>query len=95
VCGSIPVNTYIPEVLIQSALADFLCGLQRSALVAQGLRDLVLSLQRLRSLLWHRIDPWPRNLCMLLAQPKKRRKRKPEVLSRYFKLSLRMFFVSL
>ena len=27
--------------------------------------DLALSLQRLRSLLWHRFDPWPRNFHIL------------------------------
>ena len=42
----------------------------RSSLVAQWVKDLVLSLQQLGLLLWHRFDPWPRNFCMLWAQPK-------------------------
>ena len=37
----------------------------------QWIKDPALSLQRLRSLLWHGFDPWPRNLHMLWVQPKK------------------------
>ena len=36
-----------------------------SSLVAQWVKDPVLSLLWLRSLLWGRFDPWPRNVCML------------------------------
>ena len=32
--------------------------------MAQWVKDLALSLQWLRSLLWHRFDSWPRNLPM-------------------------------
>ena len=39
--------------------------------VAQGLKELVLSLLWLRSLLQHGFDPWPRNFCMPWAQPNK------------------------
>ena len=39
-------------------------------LVAQWVKDLVLSLQRLGLLVWHRFDPWPGNFHMLIAQPK-------------------------
>ena len=42
-----------------------------SSLVAQWVKDLVLSLQQLRSLLWCGFHPWPRNFCMLWVQPKK------------------------
>ena len=37
----------------------------RSSLVAQLIKDLMLSL------LWHRFCPWPGNFCMLCVQPKK------------------------
>ena len=45
------------------------------------LKDLVLSLYRLRSLLWHRFDPWPGNFHMLWvhttpAPPKKKKEKK-------------------
>ena len=42
-----------------------------SSLVAQGVKDPVLSLQQLGSLLRHRFDPWPRNFHMLRVQPTK------------------------
>ena len=29
--------------------------------MAQWVKDLALALQRLGSLLWYRLDPWPRN----------------------------------
>ena len=44
------------------------CG---SSLVVQQVKDPVLPLLWLRSLLWHRFDPWPGNFCMPQAQPKK------------------------
>ena len=34
--------------------------LYRSSLMAQQVKDLALSQQQLRSLLWHGFDPWPR-----------------------------------
>ena len=40
-----------------------------NSLAAQQVKDLMLSLQELRSLLWLRIDPWPGNFCMLWVQP--------------------------
>ena len=42
----------------------------RSSLVAWWVKDLVLSLLWLGSLLWRRFSPWPRTFCMLQAQPK-------------------------
>ena len=42
----------------------------KSSHVVQWVKDLVLSLLWLRSLLWHGFDPWPRNFCLLRAQPK-------------------------
>ena len=42
----------------------------RSSLVAEGVKDPVLSLP------WHRFDPWPGNFCMLKARPKKKNERK-------------------
>ena len=35
-----------------------------------AVRDLALLLLWVRSLLWHRFDPWPGNFCMIWAQPK-------------------------
>ena len=39
-------------------------GRSRNSLAAQKVKDLVLSLQWLRSLLWHGFNPWPRSFCM-------------------------------
>ena len=46
--------------------------------MAQQVKDPVLSLQQLRSLLRHRFDPWPRNLHMpqVCPPPKKKKKEK-------------------
>ena len=41
----------------------------------QQVKDLVLSLQQLRLLLWLRFDPWPGNLHMPWAWPHKRKKK--------------------
>ena len=38
--------------------------------MAQWVKDLVLSLQQLVLLLWHRFDPWPGNFHMLWAKSK-------------------------
>ena len=38
------------------------------------------------SLLWHRFDLWPRNVCVPLVQPKKKKKKK--VPSSHLKVSL-------
>ena len=38
----------------------------------QWVKDPISSLQWLRALLWHGFDPWPRNFCMLLVQPRKK-----------------------
>ena len=45
----------------------------RSSLVAQWVKDPVLSLQWLRSLLWRGFNPWPGNFHMLRVQPRKKR----------------------
>ena len=39
-------------------------AMSRSSLVAQGVKDLTLSLLRLWLLLWLRFHPWPRNFSM-------------------------------
>ena len=36
-------------------------NISQSFFVTQGVKDLALSLQQLRSLLWLQFDPWPRN----------------------------------
>ena len=44
--------------------------------MAQQVKDLALSLQGLRSLLWHEFHPWPENLQVLSMQAKKKKKEK-------------------
>ena len=44
--------------------------------MVQWVKDLVLLLQQLRSLRWHRCDPWPRNLQMSQEWPEKKKKKK-------------------
>ena len=46
--------------------------------MAQGVKDLALSLLCLRSSLWHRSDPWPGNFCMTVAKKKKEREREEQ-----------------
>ena len=46
-----------------TAVWEFSCG-SVCSLVAQCVKDPALSLQQLRSLLWHGFDPWPGNFCM-------------------------------
>ena len=45
-----------------------------TSLAVHWVKDPALSLQRLRLLLWHRCDPWPRNFHMLQVEPKKKKK---------------------
>ena len=40
--------------------------------MAQQLRDLTVSWQWIRSLLWHGFHLWPRNFCMPQVWPKKK-----------------------
>ena len=42
---------------------------------AQQFKDPALSLQWLRSLLWHRFDTWPGNFCRLWVLPRKKPKK--------------------
>ena len=42
------------------------------SLVAQQVKDLMLSLQWLGLLLWHGFDPWPGNFHMPWVQPAKK-----------------------
>ena len=44
--------------------------------MAQWLKDITLSLQWLRLLLWHEFHPWPGNFHMLWAWSKKREEKK-------------------
>ena len=46
-----------------------------SSLVVQQVKDLALSLQWLRSLLWHRLDPWLVNFHVQQVRPKKKKSR--------------------
>ena len=52
----------------------------RSSLVAQWVKNLAMSQQQLRWLLWHGFNPWPccwpRSFHMLPAQPKKKKEQK-------------------
>ena len=43
--------------------------------MVQWVKDSALSLQRPRSLLWHRFQPWPRNFYMPQVEPKKKKKK--------------------
>ena len=43
---------------------------ERSSLVGQGVKDPAFSL------LWHRLDPWPRNFRILEMQQKRKKKKK-------------------
>ena len=47
--------------------------------MAQWVKDLALSLQWLRSLLWHRFDPWSQDLLYAQAQAKKQTNKRPAV----------------
>ena len=47
--------------------------------MVQQVKDLALSLQQLRSLLWSRFDPWPRNFHMPWVQTKKKKKKRKEM----------------
>lgn len=49
----------------------------QSSLVVQPVQDPALSLLQLGSLLWCRLDSWPRNFCMPRAWPKSKTKTKP------------------
>ena len=44
------------------------------SLAAQWVKDLVLSLLWLKSLLRHGFEPWPGNFCMPQAWPKKKKR---------------------
>jgi len=46
-------------------------NIDRISLVSQWVKDPMLSLLQLRSLLCHMFDPWPGNIHMTQAQPKK------------------------
>ena len=49
--------------------------------MAQWIKDTALPLQQLRSLLWHRLDPWSGNVHMPWAQPKDKGKEKRKAFS--------------
>ena len=55
-----------------SLLLLFKCFATGSSLVAQWVKDLVLSLQWLRSILQYRFNPQPRGSCMPWVQQKKK-----------------------
>ena len=65
----IPNNIWtLTPLLIKYVSIYFSLGI---SLVAQQVKDLVLSLQWHRSLLWHGFNPWPRNFHMAQVGPKK------------------------
>ena len=47
----------------------------RNSFLVQWVKDLVLSMQQLGLLLWHKFDPWPRNFHMPQVWPKKKKKK--------------------
>ena len=67
--------------------------------MARWVKDLVLSLLWLRSLLWFGFDPWLENFCLLSVQPKKKKKKRKKksvssnsFLQAMFVLDLRLYF---
>ena len=44
--------------------------------MAEQVKDLILSLFWLGTLLWCRFDPWTGNFCMLWAWPQKKKRKK-------------------
>ena len=73
VCRCWPRKERGPEICEHTFLSILLVSAQEF-LVAQRIRDLALSLLWLRSLLWHRVEPWYRYICMPKVQPKKKKK---------------------
>lgn len=67
-------NNPLPQ---ETALKTFLGG----SLVAKWVKDLALSLLWLGLLLWHRIDRWPGNVCMLCVWPKQNKTKQKNDLS--------------
>lgn len=65
-----PGNDAIPTNEIQ--LMQYIKDNYRSVLVEQQVKDSVLSLQWLGSLLRHGFDSWPGNFCMPQAWPNKK-----------------------
>ena len=59
----------LKEGVTETKIFDKILDAQ-SSLVAQGIKDLVLSLLWLGYLLWRRFDPWPGNFFMLQGWPK-------------------------
>ena len=41
--------------------------------MAQRVRELMVSLQGLGSLLWHGLNPWPRNFCITVGAARKKK----------------------
>ena len=62
VCSDVYFKTKINVILKDIAFLELS--------LVQQVKDPELSLQWLRSLLWHRFDPWPRNFCMPRMGPK-------------------------
>ena len=63
--------------------------INKSSCVAQWVKNLALSLQWLRSLLWPSFNPWPRNFPMPWVQPKT--KIKPNQKNIYLYLSISVY----
>ena len=64
-------NAHIPRLCELQGHEDFESG---SSLVVQQVKDLALSLLRLRSLLWQVFHPWPGNFHMLWGTASMRKK---------------------
>ena len=59
-----------PAIMEKIKLIDKKISVPWCSLVTQWVKDPALSLQRLGSLLWCGLDPWPGNFHMPWAQPK-------------------------
>ena len=57
--------------------------------LAQWIKDLALSLQQLRSLLWHGFNPWPENFHMLQASSSSQKR----LVSLFWKIKVHLLFL--
>ena len=66
------IKQYIKEKYIKEKYITTLCYLSQECKAGLKFKNVItLSLQWLRSILWHGFDSWPRNFCMLQVRPKK------------------------
>ena len=69
------------KVYYDILVVGFIPLLLESSPVAQWVKDLALSRQRVRSLLWHGFNSWPGNFYMLWVWPKKKKSQRTSLFS--------------